>query len=70
MFALMGLDVCDHGSRCKGTYQDPVYVSVCVCACVCVIIYKNVHVSVSLLMFSLSEHLCVWLVVYQGSCWG
>lgn len=38
--------------------------------CVCVRSYARMSVSVSLLMFSLSEHLCVWLVVYQGSCWG
>ena len=58
MFTLMGLGVCVHGSRCKGRYQDPLCVCVSVCVCVCVITYKNVCVSVSLVMVSLSEHLC------------
>ena len=46
MFVLMGWIACVRGSRYKGTYQDPMYVSVCVyvsecvyvrvCVCVCV----------------------------------
>ena len=59
MFALMGLDVCVHGSRCKGTYQDPVYVSVCVCACVCDHIQECPCQCFPVDVFSLRTPVCV-----------